>query len=113
MRPLAFTATLLAAACISSAQTPSASVVGRVTDPSGAVIPSVVVKVTNLDTNITQQGSSNAVGDFTIPYLNPGPYKLETSAAGFRTYRHAEFTLTVDQVLRIDIPLELGAASAS
>src|SRR5947209_19770441 len=113
MRSLALAATLLAMAIAATAQTPSASVTGRVTDPTGAVIPGVTIKVTNLDTNIVQNSSSNEVGDFTIPYLNPGRYTLETTAAGFRSYKHAAFTLAVDQVLRVDIPLELGAASES
>jgi len=94
-------------------QTPSASVLGRITDATGAVIPGVTVKVTNLDTNVSYQGTSNEIGDYTIPYLNPGRYSLEASAQGFRTYRHAEFTLAVDQALRIDIPLEVGSAAES
>src|SRR6266540_1121135 len=53
------------------AQTPSATVVGRVTDSSGAVVPSVTIRVTNVDTNITQQTSSNELGDFTIPFRPP------------------------------------------
>jgi outer membrane receptor protein involved in Fe transport len=103
----------LALTCSANAQTSSASVVGRVTDATGAVIPAVSIRVTNLGTNIAQQGSSNEAGDFTIPYLNPGRYTLEASAKGFHTYRHAEFTLEVTQVLRIDIPLQIGAASES
>jgi hypothetical protein len=95
------------------AQTPSASVVGRVTDATGAVIPGVAVRITNLDTNIGQNGSSNAVGEFTIPYLNPGRYALEASSTGFRTHKRGEFTLEVEQVLRLDIPLEIGSASES
>lgn len=77
MRLLVFIAVLVLAAVCAAAQTPSASVVGRVTDPTGAVIPGVSIKVINLDTNIAQQGSSNEVGDFTIPCLNPGRYSLE------------------------------------
>jgi hypothetical protein len=94
-------------------QTPAASVVGRVTDPAGAVIPGVAIKITNLDTTIAQSGSSNEVGDYTIPYLNPGRYEMVASAAGFRTHKRAEFTLAVDQTLRIDIPLEIGTAAES
>jgi len=100
-------------ACLALAQTPSASVVGRITDATGAVIPGVTVKVTNLDTSIAQQAASNEIGEYTIPYLNPGRYALEASAAGFRTYKRSEFTLAVDQILRIDIALEVGAATES
>jgi outer membrane receptor protein involved in Fe transport len=106
--------TLLVAAAVSAtAQTPSASVVGRVTDPTGAVMPAVSMRIINLDTNISQQAPSNEVGDFTIPYLTPGRYSLEATAVGFHTYKHAEFVLEVDQVLRIDITLAVGAASES
>ena len=94
-----------------AAQTPSASVVGRVTDPTGAVVPGVSIRVINLDTNISQQAPSNHIGDYTIPYLNPGRYSLEATLTGFRTHRQAEFTLQVEQVLRVDISLEMGAAT--
>ena len=96
-----------------SAQQPSASVVGRVTDATGAVIPGVSIKITNLDTNAARIGASNQIGDFTIPYLNPGRYTLEATLTGFRSYRHSEFNLAVDQALRIDIPLEIGSAAES
>ena len=94
-------------------QQPSASAVGRITDASGAVVPGVTVKFTNLDTKISRSGSSNEAGDYTVPYLNPGRYSLEATHGGFRTYKHTEFTLTVDQVLRINIPLAIGAATES
>lgn len=113
MRFQLLVAALLAFASCATAQTPAASVVGRVTDPAGAVVPNVAIKVTNVDTNIVQQGSSSHIGDFTIPYLNPGQYSLEARSPGFRTYKRAEFTLTVDQALRIDIALEVGSATES
>ena len=111
MKPFALFSAFLILACAVSAQTPSASVVGRVTDATGAVVPGVSVKITNLDTNISQQGSTNETGDFRIPYLNPGRYELEASATGFRNYKRAAFELAVEQVLRIDIPLEIGATT--
>jgi len=103
-------ALLLSAAAV-SAQTPSAGVIGRVTDPTGAVVPGATIKVTNLDTNIGQQAVSNESGDFVIPYLNPARHALEAQAAGFRTYKHEAFTLVVNQTLRLDIRLEVGATS--
>jgi hypothetical protein len=107
MRVLAL---LFGLAAIGLSQNPSATVVGRITDPTGAVVPGVSVKVTNVDTNQLQQAKSNESGDFTIPYLNPGRYTLEAALAGFRTFRQAAFTLAIEQELRIDIALTLGEA---
>ena len=101
---------LLVCACL-MAQTPSASVVGRVTDSSGAVVPGVAIRITNLDTNQSHNGVSNGAGDYTIPYLNPGRYTMEAAARGFSTYQHSGFTLAVDQEQRIDIKLEVGSAT--
>jgi len=58
---------LLTAIVVSAlAQVPTASLVGRITDASGAVVPGVAIKVTNLDTNIAQSGKANEAGDYTI-----------------------------------------------
>jgi outer membrane receptor protein involved in Fe transport len=92
-------------------QTPSASVVGHVVDATGAVIPGVSVKISNLDTNQTYRGSSNGAGDYTILYLTPGRYALEATSQGFHDYKRPEFTLQVDQELRLDIQLEVGSTS--
>jgi hypothetical protein len=81
------------------AQNPSATLVGRVTDPTGAVVPGAAVQATNVHTNVSQQVFSNEVGDFTIPYLNPGRYALEARRDGFRTYRRSAFMVEVDQIL--------------
>lgn len=94
-------------------QEPSGSVVGRVTDPTGAVVAATAIKVTNVDTNISRTGISNGSGDFTIPYLAPGRYTMEATLKGFHTYRHSEFRLTVDSSLRIDIALEIGSTAES
>lgn len=102
---------LLAFASAASSQTPTAGVTGRVTDAAGAVVPNVTIKVTNLATNISQQTVTNESGDFVLPYLNPASHVLEAAAAGFRSYRRDNFTLAVGQMLRIDIRLEVGAAS--
>ena len=78
---------LFSLAMFAVAQTPSASVVGRVTDPTGAVVPGVTVKVTNVETNISHPVSTNETGEYTAPFLNPGKYILEASAAGYRSKR--------------------------
>ena len=98
---------VLVAGCLYS-QAPSASVTGRVTDATGAVIPGVTLKVTHVETNQTRVGLSNASGDYNVPYLPPGRYTLEADAQGFATWKHAAFGLNLDQEQRIDIRLEVG-----
>lgn len=100
-------------ACCAFAQTPSGTVVGRISDASGAVVPNASVRIVNTGTNLASQAISNETGDFTVPYLNPGRYSLEARAEGFRSYKLSDFTIAVDQTLRIDIALEVGATSES
>ena len=106
---LAIVIALFVLASAAYAQTPAASVVGRVTDASGAVLPGVTITVKNPDTNISREAVSNGSGDYTILYLNPSRYVLEASLAGFRTYKRSDFTLEVEQKLRLDIRMEIGA----
>jgi outer membrane receptor protein involved in Fe transport len=112
-RPVRSSWLCVAAGAAAFAQTPSASVVGRITDATGGVVPGVPVTVTSLDTNISQQSTSNEAGEFTILYLNPGRHSLEAAAAGFRAYKRDEFALAVGQALRIDIRLEVGSTAES
>ena len=93
------------------AQTPSASVVGRISDGSGAVVPGVSVRITSVDTSQARAGVTNSAGEFAVPFLSPGAYTLEAEAKGFVTYKRASFQLAVDQEQRIDIQLEVGSSS--
>ena len=111
MKIYALVFALLLSAMAVSAQTPTAGITGRVTDVTGAVVPGATIKVTNIDTNINQQTVSNESGDFVVPFLNPARYVLEAQASGFRSYKQEAFTLVVNQTLRLDIKLEIGATS--
>ena len=104
---------LALSAGIALAQSSATSVVGRVTDTTGAVIAGVTVIVTNLDTNLARQTKSNDVGDYTLPFLPPGRYRLAATQEGFRTYQRPELRVEIEQALRIDIALELGQTTES
>ncbi|MBI4891192.1 MAG: TonB-dependent receptor [Acidobacteria bacterium] len=98
-------------AATAAAQGPAATIVGRIHDATGAVIPGATVRVVSLDTNQSSEAATNELGEYTVLQLRPGPYSLEARRDGFRLYRREQFTLTVDQILRLDFQMEVGATS--
>src|SRR5215831_17945489 len=61
------------------------AVTGIVLDPSGAVVPSVSIQISNESAGITQSTSSNEYGWFVIQLLPPGTYQLQASRSDFKT----------------------------
>jgi hypothetical protein len=88
-----------------------ATLTGTVTDPSGATVPNATVKVTNTANNETFEGKSSSDGLYTIPYLAPGVYDVEVTAAGFQTTRRQGITLSVSQRLALPVQLTVGQAT--
>ena len=91
-------------------QTVSGTVTGTVTDPSGAILPNVSVKVTNTDTGELRTGVTNSTGFFSIPALPPGPYRVDATASGFQQDT-STIALSVGQTLNVNFKLKVGAAS--
>lgn len=84
---------------------------GRVTDPSGAVIPKAAVTAHNVDTGVDTRTTTTSTGDYTIPYLIPGQYTISAIAPGFQTGMRTGLTLQVDQVATVNFALKVGATS--
>src|SRR6516164_1512522 len=80
---LLFLVTLLATAF---AQDPRGSIVGRVTDKSGAVLPDVEVRATNRATGVAAVAKTSSAGDFNVPFLPPGFYTITTENTGFKKF---------------------------
>jgi hypothetical protein len=97
---------LLAAAALSFAQ--EATIVGTVTDPSGAAVPNVEVTATSVDTGVTRTVTTNDTGQYVLPSLHIGHYTLNTKAAGFGPSERAGIVLNVDDRTRIDFTLQVG-----
>lgn len=89
------------------------TILGRVSDQSGAVIAGASVTAANTATGVTANATTNATGDFLIPFLIPGPYTLTVEAAGFKTWVRTPIETRVNDRLTIDIALEVGQASES
>jgi len=84
---------------------------GVVTDNTGAVIPGAEIKVTNLDTGVQHTASSNEVGFYVVPALNPGRYKIECTSPGMAASQYPEVVLEVAQTMRMDFELSVGTVT--
>src|SRR5262245_503196 len=74
----------------------TAQISGTVKDPSGAVLPGVGITATQTETGIARMTVSNETGAYTLPNLPVGPYKLEASLPGFRTFIQTGIVLEVN-----------------
>jgi hypothetical protein len=96
-----------------SAQTESATVLGRVTDPTGAVVNGVAVEIRNIDTNVATTSSTNAEGLYAIRSLPPGRYVISVHKQGFKTVSLTGLELNVQDDLIRNFVLPIGAVSES
>jgi hypothetical protein len=87
------------------------SVVGNVTDPSGASIPGATVKLINVATNDTLNATTNESGGYTVADLTAGTYRIEVTKEGFRTFIVPNVLVNQNNVVRVDAPLQVGAAA--
>lgn len=101
--------TMAFSACCLFGQGTTGQIVGRITDPSGGGVPGVAIKVTNVDNGGVRELQSSETGSYVAPLLPPGSYRLTMTKEGFRPVSRTGITLLVDQVMRIDQELELGA----
>ncbi|HZT30514.1 MAG TPA: carboxypeptidase regulatory-like domain-containing protein [Bryobacteraceae bacterium] len=107
------TASILLALCVSGflwAQTSSTSILGTVTDPSGAVVVGARVTLLNVQTGIKSVGVTTSSGDYNFPLLNPGEYAVTVEAPGFKTFTRTGIHLELDLKARIDAHMEVGTA---
>jgi hypothetical protein len=113
MRSLPTKAVCLAAAAILGAtallgQESRATILGRVTDSSGAVVPGVRINVRNEGTNTVAASVTNSEGSYEVVYLLPGSYRIETAIAGFKPVVRSGIQLRISDRVTLDFRLEIG-----
>src|SRR6266567_3845015 len=84
---------------------------GVVTDPTGAVVSGATVKVTNIGTNVAVTLTTNGAGVYNATSLNPGTYKVQAEARGFKTAVANNIVLDVNATPKVDLALTVGQAS--
>src|SRR5215472_920243 len=90
------------------AQSTNASLTGRITDPSKAVIADAKIAAINAGTSFRYESTTNSSGEYYMPNLPPGPYRLEVEKAGFKKLIKAAVILHVQDALVIDFEMAVG-----
>ncbi|MDX1980478.1 MAG: TonB-dependent receptor, partial [Bryobacteraceae bacterium] len=101
----------LSAAELVWGQTSTASITGRLSDATEAIVPGAEVVARNSDTGVERRTVSNQEGAFALSLLPPGTYQVTIRAAGFRPASRTGIPLIVNQTVRVDFVLEVGTVS--
>jgi hypothetical protein len=89
------------------------TVTGMVTDASGAGVPNAKITAVKTDTNSRFETVSGPEGNYTLPFLPPGPYRVTAAAQGFKKYEHGGIQIGTNERVAENIRLEVGATSES
>ncbi len=90
------------------AQSQNSSISGTITDASGAVVPNADLTLTSMQRQTAVQSKSGPAGLYTFPNLEPGTYELKISATGFKPVAQRGIAVSVNQLARFDVRLEVG-----
>lgn len=98
---------------IAYSQATTGTLSGRITDPQGAVVPGATVQVLNADTNVAVTTQSNTSGEYVVPFLPPGTYRLVIRKTGFQQIIKSGVTLHIQETIAQDFVLAVGSVSQS
>jgi hypothetical protein len=90
------------------AQETRGTILGRVTDSTGAVVPAVAIRANNVATGVSATARSNASGNFTLPYLLPGTYTLQAELQGFKRFVREGIEIRVNDTVEVNVELTVG-----
>ncbi|HQR31752.1 MAG TPA: TonB-dependent receptor [Blastocatellia bacterium] len=96
---------------VSLAQTTSTTILGTVTDSAGAVVAGAKVTVTNNGTGVSRSVTTSSTGDYSFPLLDVGTYTVTVDAQGFKSGFRRGMILQINEKLRADFALEIGATT--
>lgn len=91
----------------------TATIVGTVTDPSGAVVAGGQVSITDTKTGQIRTVTTNSAGSFLAADLQIGTYSVAVTAPGFKKYEQTGIVLNVNDTIRVDATLQVGEATES
>ncbi len=87
------------------------SIVGNVTDSTGAVVPGTTVTITNKQTNLSRTATTDPAGAYSFIDIQAGEYDVTLTHAGFKTFTKTGVGVTINSSARVDVVLEVGAVT--
>src|SRR5689334_7497706 len=100
-----------AGTCVELRAQATAQISGTVKDQSGAVLPGVEVTATQTETGINRMTVTNETGSYVLPNLSIGPYRVEATLPGFRTFVQSGTVLEVNSSPTLSVVMEVGQVS--
>ncbi|MGA3164978.1 MAG: TonB-dependent receptor [Terriglobia bacterium] len=94
-------------------QSTQSTILGTVTDPNGAVVPGASIEVKNTGTTFSRKVTSDDIGNYRVPNLDPGTYSVVAVVPGFSRWVGEGFSLNANQIQRVDIQLAIGQVATS
>ena len=94
-----------------NAQVLYGSVVGTVTDQTGAVVPNATVTIKNVNTGQTREGTTDSAGYYSIQNVQEGRYDLSVTMTGFRPHLEKGVVVPINTVTRVNLSLQVGAVT--
>ena len=91
-----------------AAQSTLGTIRGTVRDPQNTAVASAAVLVTDEDTGVPRTAETDTAGNFEVPNLRAGSYRVEINAAGFKAYQQSNVTLRAGEIVRADAALSVG-----
>jgi Carboxypeptidase regulatory-like domain len=100
-----------AAATMCLGQSERGNITGVAMDASNSVVPNAPVKVVNQGTNAAAKVTASSSGEYSVPNLVPGTYRLEVSVSGFQNAIVDGIALTAGATVRVDVRLQVGGVT--
>ncbi len=100
-------------ATLGLAQEFRATLLGSVTDPSGAGVPGAKVIAVNIETSVRSSTETDGEGNYLLAFLAPGRYRLRVEHSGFMAHERSPIELRVSDRVRVDVQLAVGVATQS
>src|ERR1044072_5129908 len=91
----------------------TATLLGNVTDSTGAAVVGARISVVNPESAATTATMTTPEGSYQVPYLAPGTYTVTVEAPGFKRYVREGLVVRTGEIPRVDVQLEIGAVTES